>query len=156
MTPRDSRRLLAAVLVLLVSSVASAQPFQWWRMDSVRLELELTADQSAQIDAIFQKAIADLRTQKDELDGEETRLSSMIASMAEEAQVVRQIDRVESVRGAANKTRTLMLLHMRQVLTPDQRTKLNEIHARWEEEQRARDRERLPADRADGPRRRPN
>jgi Spy/CpxP family protein refolding chaperone len=156
MTFRDSRRLLAVALVLLVTNVASAQPFQWWRMDSVRLELELSAEQSAQIEGIFRKAIADLRTQKDELDGEETKLSSMIASMADEAQVVRQIDRVESVRGAANKTRTLMLLHMRQVLTPDQRTTLNEIHARWEEEQQARDRERPPADRTDEQRRRPN
>jgi Spy/CpxP family protein refolding chaperone len=30
-----------------------------------------------------------------------------------------------------NKMRTLMLLHERQVLTPEQRVKLNKLHEQW-------------------------
>ena len=78
---------------------------------------------------------------------------------ADEAQVTRQIDRVGSVRGAMNKTRTLMLLHIRQVLTTEQRAKLNAVYARWEQERRGRDKERSAPDgnrRPDESGRRPN
>ena len=33
-----------------------------------------------------------------------------------------------------NKMRTLMLLHERQVLTPDQRVRLNKLHEQWEKD----------------------
>jgi hypothetical protein len=53
-----------------------------------------------------------------------------------------------------------MLLHIRQVLTPDQRTKLNAIYARWEQERRTRERQQRDAPdggrRQDEPARRPN
>jgi Spy/CpxP family protein refolding chaperone len=35
-----------------------------------------------------------------------------------------------------NKMRTLMLLRMRQVLSPDQRVKLNKLHDQWEKDHR--------------------
>ena len=40
---------------------------------------------------------------------------------ADEATLTRQIDRVETARAAANKTRSLMLVQMVKVLTPEQR-----------------------------------
>jgi Spy/CpxP family protein refolding chaperone len=156
------QRLLAFAFVLLVSTAAASAQQQlnwfWWKMEP---SLALTADQSAQIDAIFKEGIAQLQLQKTELDRQESKLSGMIASMTEEAQVVRQIDRVEGVRSSLNKTRTLMLLHMRQILTPEQRTRLNALRDRREEErrQRERDRQRLSEEsdkRSDGQRKRSN
>jgi Spy/CpxP family protein refolding chaperone len=41
---------------------------------------------------------------------------------------------VEAIRAHLNKMRTLMLLHMRQVLTPEQRVKLNKLHDKWEKD----------------------
>ena len=38
--------------------------------------------------------------------------------------MTRQIDKVEAIRSRLNKTRQLLLLHHRQVLTPEQRVKL--------------------------------
>jgi hypothetical protein len=43
---------------------------------------------------------------------------------------------VEAVRANLNKMRTLQLLRMRQVLSPDQRVKLNKIHEQWEKDHR--------------------
>jgi Spy/CpxP family protein refolding chaperone len=43
---------------------------------------------------------------------------------------------VEAIRSNLNKMRTLQLLHIRQVLTPDQRMKLNRIHDQWEKDHR--------------------
>ena len=45
---------------------------------------------------------------------------------------MRQVDRVEAIRSHLNKMRTLQLLHIRQVLTPEQRVKLNKMHEQWE------------------------
>jgi Spy/CpxP family protein refolding chaperone len=141
---RSGRRLLATMVLLLASSAASAQQLNWlwWKQEP---SLKLTADQSSQIDAIFQEGIARLRDQKIELDRQEGNLSGLIASMVEEAKVVRQIDRVESIRAEMNKTRTLLLLHMRQVLTPEQRAKLNALRDRREQErlQRERNKEQI-------------
>src|SRR5262245_60489062 len=129
-----SRLLPLAVVVLLTGSLeASAQSLQWiwWKMEP---SLALTPEQSTQIDGIFQSGIAQLRKDKGELDTLEDTLSRLIETMASEADVARQIDRVESMRSSLNKTRTLMLLHMRQVLTPDQRTKLNALRDQREQD----------------------
>ena len=82
----------------------------------------------SKIDAVFQAAISQLRQKKQELDQQEEELSQMIGANADETAVTRQVDKVESIRASMNKMRTLMLLHERQVLTPEQRTRLNKLH----------------------------
>jgi Spy/CpxP family protein refolding chaperone len=99
-------------------------------------DLSLTPEQSAKIDAVFQQAIPSLREQKTVLDAQEEELSRMIAGNADEAAVTRQVDKVEAIRANMNKKRTLMLLHMRQVLSPEQRVKLNKLHDQWEKDHR--------------------
>jgi Spy/CpxP family protein refolding chaperone len=153
--------MLAVAFTLLVSDAASAQPLQWWKTEPARTELALTSEQSTEIEGIFQDAIVLLRQQKDELDRLEGKLSRLIEMNADEAMVARQIDRVELVRSSLNKTRTLMLLHMRQVLTADQRVKLTEMHDRWERQQRDNDKDKQRAApdgsaRPDAGRKRPN
>src|SRR5262245_13882474 len=120
MTRAVNRRLLL-FLVLSVPVSASAQPSQWWRSESATRELALTTEQSTRFDIIFRTSMVDLRRQKDELDKVEAKLSRMIETNADEALVIKHIDLVETARATMNKTRTLMLLHMRQILTPDQR-----------------------------------
>ena len=90
--------------------------------------------QAGRIDSVYQSAIANLRPKKEELDKQEAELSRLIELNADEAVVTRQVDKVEAIRASLNKMRTLMLLRMRQVLTPDQRTKLNKIHDHWEKD----------------------
>ena len=67
---------------------------------------------------------------------QEAELSRLIAVNADEWAVTRQVDKVEGIRANLNKTRTLMLLRMRQVLTPDQRVQLNKL---YEQHRRRRD-----------------
>jgi Spy/CpxP family protein refolding chaperone len=98
--------------------------------------LSLTTDQVSRIEAIFQSAIPNLRHKKEDLDQQEADLSRMIAQNSDEAAVTRQVDKVEGVRSTLNKMRTLMLLHMRQVLKPDQTIKLNKMHEQWEKDQK--------------------
>ncbi len=128
----------AALALLALSAPVRGQSFgfPWWRDPQFQKELSLTAEQSAKIDAVFRQAIPGLRQQKTELDAMEEELSQMIAANADESAVTRQVDKVEAIRSTMNKSRTLMLLHMRQVLSPDQRTKLNKLHEEWEKTHR--------------------
>ena len=124
------RRWLAASLVLALAGPVHAQSFgfSWWKDAQFQRDLGLTPDQTAKIDAIFQSTISLLRQKKADLDRQEDDLSRMIAAGADESLVTRQVDKVESTRASMNKMRTLMLLHERQVLTPEQRVRLNKLH----------------------------
>jgi Spy/CpxP family protein refolding chaperone len=121
--------LAVAVLLALAAPLhAQSFGFSWWKDAQFQRDLGLTPDQTAKIDAIFQSTISLLRQKKADLDRQEDELSSMIAAGADESLVTRQVDKVESTRASMNKMRTLMLLHERQVLTPDQRVRLNKLH----------------------------
>ncbi len=122
-----SRRfaLVAAVIVgsaALWTPAVSAQGFKWWQSDVFKRELGLTADQSAKIEAIFQKTVPVLRQEKDALDKSQADFNQMIEA-SDDAQVMAQVGVVEAARSELNKSRTMMLLRMRRVLTPDQRVK---------------------------------
>ncbi|PYR15907.1 MAG: hypothetical protein DMF95_08165 [Acidobacteria bacterium] len=129
-----ARRLLPLVFGLALAASIHGQSFgfAWWRDAQFQRELGLSTEQSARIDAIFQAAISQLRPKKEELDKQEDLLSQQIAAGADEALVTRQVDRVEAIRAHMNKMRTLMLLKERQVLSPEQRVKLNKLHEQWE------------------------
>jgi len=128
--------IAAALLALVLSASVDAQSFAWWKSEQFQKDLALTPDQSTRIDDVFQTTLPKLRQQKEELDRQEAELSKMIAADSDEVQVARQIDRVEAARSQLNKMRTLMLLHMRQLLTPDQRARFNVLHEQWEKEHR--------------------
>jgi len=121
-----------ALLVLAAPIRGQSFGFPWWRDPQFQKELALSNDQSGKIDAVFQQTIPLLRQQKTDLDGQEEELSRMIATNADEAAVTRQVDKVEAIRSNMNKMRTLMLLHMRQVLSPEQRIKLTKLHEEWQ------------------------
>ncbi len=130
-------------LLATVALVALAQPlrgqsfgFPWWRDAQFQRDLSLTSDQTTRIENLFQSTVGALRAKKAELDQQEDELSRLIAINSDEASVVKQVDKVEAIRSNLNKMRTVQLLRIRQVLTPDQRTKLNKIHDQWEKDHR--------------------
>jgi Spy/CpxP family protein refolding chaperone len=125
------RGLVPAILFSLVLAAPSRGQsfgFAWWRDAQFQHDLSLTSDQVSRIEAVFQSTIPTLRSKKADLDLQEEELSRLVATNADETVVTRQVDRVEAIRSHMNKMRTLMLLHMRQVLTPDQRVKLNKLY----------------------------
>src|SRR5262245_32875621 len=121
-----SAGLLAAVAAQAQSTAQPSQPrgVAWWRMDQFQKNLGLSTDQVARLEAMFQQALPDLRRGREDLDRQEAELSRLIEMNADEVIVVRQVDKVEAIRSHLNKTRQLLLLHHRQLLTPEQRVKL--------------------------------
>jgi Spy/CpxP family protein refolding chaperone len=131
MSPARTCRLLSALLVVALTGSLNAQSFAWWKSDQFQKEVGLSTEQCNRIDTVFQSTLPKLRQGKEELDRQEAELSRLIETNADEAQVSRQIDRVEAIRASLNKTRLLMLLHERQVLTPDQLVKFKASHDKW-------------------------
>ena len=132
MRPTVFGRALAIVLLMVPAVPALAQTgFPWWKDPKVVQELGLSADQSARIDGVFRSVFPQLRQSKAELDRQEAELSRLLGVNADEATVLRQVDKVEVVRGSLNKSRTLMLLHMRQVFTPKQNVKFNAVFEQY-------------------------
>jgi Spy/CpxP family protein refolding chaperone len=129
----------AFVLALVVPVHGQSFGFPWWRDAQFQKDLNLSTEQSARIDGVFQSTITLLRQKKAELDQQEAELSRLIAANADEGVVIRQVDKVEAIRANLNKTRTLMLLRMRQVLSPDQRVQLNRKHEEVEKNRRPKD-----------------
>src|SRR5499427_5393541 len=144
---------LAAVAAGLVAGIdagaqAPAQPsqprgFAWWRTDQFQKNLGLSTDQVGRLEAVFQTALPDLRRGRDDLDRQEVELSRLIEMNADEAVVIKQIDKVEAIRTHLNRTRQLLLLHHYQLLTPEQRAKLKVMQA--ERAQAERDRAAKPS-----------
>jgi len=143
---------LQVVAVLALSAAAWAHDQQagkpthrkWWQSDAVKTQLGLTAQQSTQLEQIFQATLPKFRAAKEELDRRETSLSQLLADpAADEGQVEQTIDKVEAARAELSKLRTLMLFRMHRVLSPEQREKLKEV------ERSSRDHEKRPPDRRD-------
>jgi Spy/CpxP family protein refolding chaperone len=145
MTITVRRQLICLVLLLLVGTSLAAQPltvqtlpFPWWKSEPFKVELGLSADQSGRIDKIWETTRPELRAEWNELSKLEEKLSHLIQKDADEAVLSRQIDRVESARANANKTRSIMLVQMLKVLTPDQRVRFKVLHERWQRDTQKR------------------
>jgi Spy/CpxP family protein refolding chaperone len=154
MNRRFGRALLCAGLVAvsagLLTSVeaagqAPAQPSQprgFWRMDQFQKNLGLSTDQISRLEAVFQMALPDLRRGREDLDRQEAELSRLIEMNADEAIVIKQVDKVEAIRSHLNKTRQLLLLHQRQLLTPEQRVKLKALFDQMQADRAQAERDR--------------
>jgi Spy/CpxP family protein refolding chaperone len=124
---KNSMRWAALVAIVaagawLSTAPASAQGFKWWQSNTFRQGLGLAQDQSARIEDIFQQTLPALRKHKSALDKAEADFNQMVEA-SDDAQVMAQVGVVEAARSELNKSRTMMLLRMRRVLTPDQRVK---------------------------------
>jgi len=98
---------------------------KWWIDPQLRSELGITDQQSAAVDAVWQKSLPALREGHARLDKLEDALSLMIRDGADEQTVIAQIEKVETTRADLNKGRTLMLYRMNRVLTVEQRVKVD-------------------------------
>lgn len=126
------KRLVAAAALLCAATASALAPAgeggKWWKNARVVRELDLSDAQVERIEAVFLRvrpALIDLRA-----DLEKKRLlqeSAMDRPTVDSAEAERRIDDVEQARSKLEKTRAMMYLEIRQVLTPDQRRKAREL-----------------------------
>jgi Spy/CpxP family protein refolding chaperone len=138
---RSIAALCAAVLVM--TSVAAAQPFKWWQNEKFIKELGLTPEQTRTLESTFQASLPNLRALKKALDTAEAEFERRW-ERGEEVPIMEQVNQVEAARAELNTARTYQLLQMRRVLTKSQWAKFEALH-------QAAERERLASQpRADG------
>ena len=112
---------------------APRPPFKWWAIDKYKQELKLTADQSADIEKIFQASMDRLRVDKEDLDRQQSNFQQLMEKPSvDDREFQRAVDRLEMARYYVSKERTLMLVRIHSVLTPDQRKGLEAIRKRNE------------------------
>jgi len=117
------------VVIALLAGLAApafAQRGKWWSDERFRTELGLTAEQSARLEAIFQKTQPTLRQRMRELDVAEEEFDRRVET-GDDASVMEYVGTVEAARAELNKTRTVMLLRMRRSLTADQWAKFTAL-----------------------------
>jgi Spy/CpxP family protein refolding chaperone len=138
MIPRPLVRSLAALCaaVLVLTSVASAQPFKWWQSEKFIKELGLTSEQIRTLENTFQASLPNLRALKKALDEAEAEFERRW-ERGDEAPIMEQVNRVEAARAELNKARTTQLLRMRKVLTTNQWAKFTALHQAAERERLA-------------------
>ena len=117
---------VVAVLLLLCAPVG-AQGVKWWMSDQYKRELGLTSDQSRRLEEVFQAALPTLRAQKKALDDAEQQFQQVM-QRGNYSSVMEQVDYLEAARANLNRTRTMMLVNMRKLLTTDQWIKLDAMH----------------------------
>ena len=128
MKPLKPLALIAALAIAaLVSSYTpvfadaaqAAQPFKWWQSELHIKELVLLPEQSKRIEDVFQKAMPKLKTQMTVLAEAEAKFERLI-ERGDDGLIMEQVDVMEKARAELNKSRTLMLLDMRKVLSREQ------------------------------------
>jgi Spy/CpxP family protein refolding chaperone len=110
---------------------APRPPFKWWAIDKYKQELKLTAEQSAEIERVFQASMERLRVDKEDFDREQGNFSRLMdKASVDDREFQRAIDHLEMARYYVSKERTLMLVRIHSVLTPEQRKGLEAIRKR--------------------------
>ena len=106
-------------------------PFRWWTIEKYRQELKLTADQTAQIEKVFQASMDRMKVQKDDFDRAQSDFSQLMKKgTASERELLRSADSLELARFKVSSERTSMLVRIHSVLTPEQRVGLQTIWKR--------------------------
>lgn len=129
--------LWCVALIVGLPALAGAQGFKWWQSEKFKADLTLAPDQTTRLEDVYQGLLPKLTSGKEALDRLEKRLSDVIAEgVVPEGDVMKLVDQVEHSRAELAKTRTLMIYRMHQILTVEQRAKMNALHERWEQERR--------------------
>ncbi|TMA89916.1 MAG: periplasmic heavy metal sensor [Deltaproteobacteria bacterium] len=110
---------------------------KFWKKSDVRKELHLTDDEVRNFDRIFARDQNKLKDLKADVEKRREDLDAMlVADKVDDKQVLDQVDVLEQARARLGKARAMMVLEMRSVLTPEQRTKLAQLRAERREHER--------------------
>jgi len=100
-------------------------PGMWWHNPDLVQKLTLTPDQLKRMDDIFQQNRAQLMDLRSNLEKQEQLMGPMLAAdQPDTNKILAQIDHTAQARAELEKANAKMLLGIRNVLTPDQWTKL--------------------------------
>lgn len=123
-------RHLFLIGVLLIPWPLAAERFKWWQSAEFQSALRLTPKQVAALNGIFDASLPERRVLRAECDRSEFDFEQLLKEPDPDERVALElVDRREQARARRNVARTMLLLRMRRILTPAQRTALERIAA---------------------------
>lgn len=133
-----SRRLILVAALLALAMPALSAPDipdgKWWKRPRLASLINLTPDQSREIEKIFVRSRTKLIDLKADLEKKQVTLQSSMEDQGVDRRAVeKQIEAVENARAELQKTRALMILDMKQVLKPDQWERLLQLQQQLRE-----------------------
>jgi Spy/CpxP family protein refolding chaperone len=147
---------VAALLLLSAALPLAAQTDlpegKWWKRPRVAKQIGLSDEQSKRIEEIFVRSRPQLIDLKADLEKKQFDLQQSMENNAARADIERKLETVEDARKQLQKTRVLMLLDMKSVLSAEQWERLKQMR----EQARERRREARDGDAAPRPRSGPN
>jgi Spy/CpxP family protein refolding chaperone len=115
---------------VLIPWTVEAQRFKWWHSAEVQSVLRLTPNQVAALERVFDASVPERRALLAAFDKCENDLQQLLKEANPDERVaVELIDRLEEMRARRNVARATLLLRMRRILTPAQRTALGTLAA---------------------------
>jgi Spy/CpxP family protein refolding chaperone len=116
---------------------------KWWEDPQWRTELALTDHQSGKIKRIFEEEMGKLRALRDILEKRQEALSLAMKEERTNLSAISELaDGVGDMHASMYRTRTLMLYRMDRQLSAEQRTKLQNIYERIQNERRHKEPDR--------------
>jgi Spy/CpxP family protein refolding chaperone len=131
--------LFAALVPASLAMPPELPEGKWWKRPRLAAEINLTDDQSREIESIFSRARPELIDRKAELEKKQGELQDALDANADRRTISTRIEAVENARAGLQKARILMVLDMKQVLKPEQWERL----VRMREKLRGRRMDRL-------------
>ncbi|MGA7878731.1 MAG: Spy/CpxP family protein refolding chaperone [Desulfoferrobacter sp.] len=107
-----------------------------WMNSGLALQLDLTADQKAQLESMQEAFAAETGPLRDELFGKKAELRQLWNEASpDEAKILTRQQEIQELRNNLQERGTHFELQCRQVLTPEQREKLSTVqshHGKWQ------------------------
>lgn len=130
----SARRLGAAIALLLSAGAALAQPAliegKWWKRPRIVQALGLTPAQTGELEKIFAAHKPKLIDLKADLEKKQFEYEqAMTSEEPDRKRVEASVEAREQARARLQTELSLMELDMRQVLTPEQREKAQQLRA---------------------------
>ena len=129
------RKFLFISFLLITSFIvntASAGDYKkkrlWWRNKQIVQELNLTPGQVNKIDSIFNSNKGQIKAFHKELNRKENELRKLIQNPdSTRSEVLELTDEINEIKSEGQKLKVQMLWEIREVLNPEQRTKLKQL-----------------------------
>jgi periplasmic protein CpxP/Spy len=125
---RCANFLLIIVILLTASLVHAGHRGKWWKHPQIVSQIGLTAEQVSAIESIFDTKKIKMSEYKDKLLEKRKKLQEKISDPnAKRKDIDKQAEEVDKLILKLDKINREMILEIREVLTPEQRIKLQEI-----------------------------
>jgi Spy/CpxP family protein refolding chaperone len=143
MSFRALRRAPAIVAALLLAAAAAPALAQlpevplgkWWKRPRIVERLKLKTDQQDRLDEIFAKNRRAFIDQKADVDRRVVDLDELLAKKeSDPARIAAATDALEQAKARLGKTRTMMIVEMKGVLSDEQWQKIVELRDEWRRE----------------------